>query len=113
MTPGPLPSALPQQFLREASHPDPHFDYGVVVQITLTGFQPAEMVAPCCPQTLIWQNLTNAAQVLDFDSLGFKSAVIRPGGSYTYTPTVGVSLHYHSQQDPSQTGVVDLTPVEP
>lgn len=109
VTPGPLPTQLPDAFIREASHPDPNFDFGVVIQITLSGFQPAEMVAPCCQQRIVWQNLTNAPQSIEMDAFDVNSGPIAPGASYMYQPRTAVSLAYHSVANPNQTGLVDLT----
>lgn len=112
VTPGPLPTLLPDAFTREASHPDANFDFGLVIQITLSGFHPAEMVAPCCQQRIVWQNLTNAPQSIEMDAFDVNSGPIAPGASYMYQPRTAVSLAYHSVGSPSQTGLVDLTPTQ-
>lgn len=112
VTPGPLPSALPATFNREAANPDPHYDFGLVVQITPDGFHPAELVAPCC-MPVMWQNLTSVSQAIWFDAFAFGSGPIASGTAYTYTPKSALSLFYHSAADGSRTGVVDVTAQEP
>ena len=97
--------------MREATKPDPVYDYGVVVQITLSGFQPATLITPCC-EPVIWENLTNIPQTVTFVAFLVNSGPIAPGASWVYTPKTAVSIAYHAA-DPSIHGVVQSIATEP
>lgn len=103
-TPLPTPTS---QVAREAVNPDPHFDYGFVVQITPQGYHPQWLVANCCAP-ITWRNLTGKTTSVVFDVQGINSGPIPPGGSWVFTPRNVESLVYHSGFDPSVSGNVQV-----
>lgn len=99
--------------LREASTPDPSFDFGFVVQITPTGMHPHWLVSPCCSD-IVWLNLTNRSMTVALDALGVRSAAIPPGGAYLYAPGHAESISFHALNYPVLAGVVQVNQtVEP
>ena len=95
-------------FATEATHPDPNFDTGYVVQITSSGFHPAWLIAPCC-QAVTWQNLTQSPVTVVFDAVtGGSLDPIPPGGVYRYVPSNIESIAYHAAGNASMKGVVQI-----
>jgi hypothetical protein len=97
----------PRAAPREAVSPDPNFDYGFVVQITPGGFHPQWLVSACClPVT--WKNLTDSTASVVFDHQLVNSGPIPPGGTFVFTPHNVQSIAYHSANDTSTIGVLQV-----
>ena len=109
VTAGPLPSVVPSLFAHEATHPDPAFDMGYVVQITTAGFHPNQLVVPF-GQPVIFENLTNQPNQIEFIALKVKVGPVPPGGSALYSPLHPVTLAYQSLSYPSMSGSLLVTP---
>jgi hypothetical protein len=110
VTPAAVPIEPSGEPASEAASPDPAFDYGFVIDITPTGFQPNVLVADCC-HAVTWINLTNKANAVAFTVELPKSPLIPPGGSWTWTPPNVESVAYHSITYPSMTGVLQVNQI--
>lgn len=84
---------------REALKPNPDFDFGQTVQITPSGFMPADLVGECC-KPLVWKNLSGAPVTIVFDHQQVNSGAIAPNGTFVYKPPNVESVVYHSQEHP-------------
>lgn len=102
-----IPSEPTAATQREATSPDPAFDYGFVVQITPSGFHPQVLVAACC-RPILWMNLTNGTNSVVFDVDGVRSGPIPSGGSWLFTPANAESIAYHSGTYRSMSGAVQV-----
>jgi hypothetical protein len=112
-TPAPTASASVSGVVREATNPDPNFDYGFTVQIDAGAVRPHWLVAACC-QAITWVNRAGTPVTVVFDHLAVNSGPIPPGGSYGYTPKNVESIAYHVTGATSITGVVQVNPtIEP
>jgi len=92
---------------REATSPDPNFDYGFVVHITPTGFRPQWLVSGCC-KAVTWKNMTGSPAQVVFDHQQVDSGPIPPGGTFVFTPHNMQSIAYHSASNPSMIGVLQV-----
>jgi hypothetical protein len=102
------PSSTPLSAIqREAISPDPNIDIGLLVQITAHSFRPQTLIAPCC-QPITWRNLSSMAIAVYFDALQVNSGPIPPGGTWVFTPHNVEAIAYHSLNDPSITGSVQV-----
>jgi len=90
-----------------AASVDPNFDSGLNIFITSTGFRPHWLVAPF-HGTVTWHNDTGRSQVIVFDHQPVRSGVIRPGGTFSYTPSVPISIAYHSGLGRQRRGVIQV-----
>jgi hypothetical protein len=97
----------PDPALREAQSPDPHFDYGFVVQITAQGFHPQWLVSGCC-KPVTWENMTSSTASVVFDHQLVNSGPIPPGGKFVWTPPNVESVTYHAESDPAKTGALQV-----
>ncbi|HXY71942.1 MAG TPA: hypothetical protein VEM41_05315 [Actinomycetota bacterium] len=97
ITPSPSPTASV----------DPNFDFGLNIYITATGFKPHWLVAPY-HGTITWHNDTSRSQRIVFDHQAVRSGVIPPGGTFTYTPDVPISMTYHSGLGRVRHGVIQV-----
>ena len=86
---------------------DPHFDSGLNIYITSTGFKPHWLVAPF-HGTITWHNDTQRPQTVVFDHQEVRSGVIPPGGTFQYTPSVPISMTYHSGLGRVRHGVIQV-----
>jgi len=102
----PRPSVAPTSPSPVASV-DPNFDSGQNIFITPAGFHPHWLVAPL-HGAITWHNETNRSQVIVFDHQQVKSGVIPPGGTFTYTPAVPISIAYHSALGHERHGVIQV-----
>jgi hypothetical protein len=94
---------------REATHPDPAFDYGFTVLITDSGFQPHWLVSECC-QTITWKNTSSSPVVVAFDHQQVRSQPIPAGGTFTWLPKNIQSVTYHDMADADRTGTIQVNP---
>jgi hypothetical protein len=74
---------------------DPSFDFGQVVCITETGVRPRVLVS-IAGQAVTWRNETSAPQSIRFVAFAAHSGPIPPGGTWSYTPKLPLSLAYHT-----------------
>ena len=102
----PKPSTAPPSPPSAASV-DPNFDSGLNIFITSTGFKPHWLVAPY-HGTITWHNDTGRPQVIVFDHQPVRSGVIRPGGTFSYTPSVPISIAYHTALGRPRHGVIQV-----
>lgn len=86
---------------------DPNFDSGLNVFITPAGFHPHWLVAPF-HGTITWHNDTARSQVIVFDHEKVRSGVIPPGGTFRFTPSVPISITYHSGLGRERHGVIQV-----
>jgi hypothetical protein len=107
VTPAAIPPEPPGEPTREASSPDPSFDYGFVIDITPGGFHPNWLIAGCC-RPITWINLTSKPNTVVFTVELTHSPPIPPGGSWTFTPLHAESITYQSETFPSMTGAVQV-----
>jgi len=98
---------LTSEISREATDPDPNFDYGYTVQITAGGYHPHWLVAACC-QAITWRNMTRTNVEVIFSALLVTSGPIAPGGTWTYTPNNDESIAYQTKNDPAMAGIVQV-----
>lgn len=107
--PGATPSATPDPlFAKEATNPDPNYDTGFTIQITTSGFRPAWLIAPCCA-AITWKNMTNAPVTVAFDHVaGGSGQAIAPGAEYVFVPQNVESITYHSGQNPTVKGRIQV-----
>lgn len=84
---------------REASKPDPNWDYGQTVQITVQGFMPANLVSTCC-QPVVFKNLTSTPVTVAFDHQLVNSGAIQPGANFTWVPPNVESVVFHAVEHP-------------
>src|SRR5437899_2311033 len=81
-SPRPAPSASGTVDVnREATNPDPSFDFGFTIRITAQGFHPQWLVSLCC-DAVTWINDTQAPVRVVFDHQLVRSGPIAPGGSF-------------------------------
>ncbi len=106
-TPTPTPRPTPTPTPRPTPTPVPH--QTVTVQIVGTStfsFSPASITIP--PGTTVkWINHTQAPHTVTGGSFG--SAIINPGGSYTFTFHAGGRFAYHCNIHPYMTGTINVT----
>ena len=94
---------------------NPNYDSGETITITPTGFQPKELVAQTGLK-LTFVNHTAIAQHVQFehsrDAKGnlIASGAIPPGKSWSYTPENWESATYHSVDQPSLRGQIQIQP---
>jgi hypothetical protein len=74
---------------------DPSFDFGQTICITDTGVRPRVLVS-IVGRTVTWRNTTSRPQSIRFVALKGRSGRIPPGGTWTYTPTLPLSIAYRS-----------------
>ena len=89
LTPSPSPDAT------AACSQDPDFDYGQVACITATGVQPRVLVTIVGRQ-VTWRNETSAPQTISFVAFAAHSGPIPPGGTWSYTPKLPLSIAYRA-----------------
>ena len=106
-TPTPTPRPTPTPTPRPAPTPVPH--QTVTVQIVGTNtfaFSPASITIT--PGTTVeWINHTQAPHTVTGNSFG--SAIINPGGTYTFTFHAGGRFAYHCNIHPYMTGTINVT----
>ena len=92
---------------REATHPDPNFDYGFTILITDGGFEPHWLVSECC-KDITWRNTTSSPVTVTFDHQQVTSTPIPPGGTFVWLPKNIQSVTYHDVGDPSLKGIIQV-----
>ncbi len=106
-TPTPTPRPTPTPTPRPTPTPVPH--QTVTVQIVGTNtfsFSPASITIT--PGTIVkWINHTQAPHTVTGGSFG--SAIISPGGTYTFTFNSGGRFAYHCSIHPYMTGTINVT----
>jgi hypothetical protein len=108
-TPRGSPSAGPGKVnpAREATNPDPNFDYGFTILVTNNGFEPHWLVSECC-RTITWKNMTLGPVIVRFDHQLVRSEQIPPGGTFTWLPKNIQSVSYHDEDDPAHAGLIQV-----
>jgi hypothetical protein len=98
---------------------NPYYDSGNTVTITATGFVPADLTSTA-NVPLRFVNHTKVAQRVQFehsrgtDGQLIHSGSIPPGGAWSYTPSTWESATYHSVDQPTVRGHIQIQPpVEP
>lgn len=94
---------------REATNPDPAFDYGFTVLITDSGFEPHWLVSECC-QTITWKNMTASPVVVSFDHQQVRSKPIPTGGTFAWLPKNIQSVTYHDMAHADRIGIIQVNP---
>jgi len=88
-----------------------HFTIGTKVHITSTGFDPQVLYTPI-GSTVTWTNRSDSPQSVHFDNWDptqpVDSGAIPPGGTWTFTFKSTGSVVYHSNQNPSFRGTVQI-----
>jgi hypothetical protein len=93
LTPSPSPDAT------AGCDQDPSFDYGQVVCITEKGVQPQVLVS-VAGEAVTWRNETSRPQAIRFAAFAAHSGPIPPGETWSYTPTLPLSIAYHASSSP-------------
>jgi hypothetical protein len=94
---------------------NPYYDSGNAVTITATGFQPEELVA-LVKVRLTFVNDTKHVEQVQFehsrgpDGQLRRSTPIQPGGRWSYTPQTWESATYHSIEQPTMRGQIQIQP---
>src|SRR5215211_8317597 len=84
---------------------------GPVVQIMANGFVPSAVTIPA-DDAITWTNKDTVARQVVADAGVFKSPVLKPGESYTYSFPAAGAYSYHGQFKPTQRGAVNVRRVE-
>jgi hypothetical protein len=74
---------------------DPSFDFGQTICITEAGVRPRVLVS-IVEHPVTWRNTTSRPQWIRFVALHGRSGRIPPGGTWTFTPKLPLSIAYRS-----------------
>lgn len=84
---------------------------GQIVQIVPSGFTPNNVTIPS-DDSITWTNKDTTARQVVADAGAFKSPVLKPGESYTYTFPAAGTYSYRGAFKPEQRGTVTVRRVE-
>jgi hypothetical protein len=88
---------------------DPNFDYGQVICITPRGAKPNWLVS-LQGKRITWKNETAKPVSITFVAFQVHSGTIPPHGTWSYTPTLPLSLGYHVSSSPRLARIQVLAP---